>query len=59
MNRTFREEWWECYDGETDVLTMQEASREGEAVYNTIRPHHALGMRTPIEFLAEQFGIHP
>ena len=59
MNRTFREEWWECYDGETDVLMMQGAGREGETVYNAIRPHQALGMRTPVEFLADHFGIHP
>jgi transposase InsO family protein len=59
MNRTFREEWWECYDGETDVSTMQGAGREGEEMYNMIRPHQALGMRTPVEFLADQFGMHP
>jgi transposase InsO family protein len=58
MNRTFREEWWEWYEGETDVLTMQHAGRDGETVYNEVRPHQSLGMRTPIEFLAEQFGIH-
>ncbi len=58
MNRTFREEWWECDDGETDVLSMQGAGREGETVYNAVRPHQALGMRTPIEFLAEHFDIH-
>ena len=59
MNRTFREEWWECYEGETDLLTMQGAGRAGETVYNAIRPHQALGMRTPVEFLADHFGIHP
>lgn len=59
INRTFREEWWECYAGETDLPSMQQAGREGEAVYNAIRPHQSLGMRTPIEFLADQFGIHP
>ncbi len=58
MNRTFREEWWECYDGETDVPNMQHAGREGETVYNVIRPHQSLGMRTPTEFLADRFGIH-
>ncbi|MHB8645464.1 MAG: integrase core domain-containing protein [Thermomicrobiales bacterium] len=58
MNRTFREEWWEGYAGETDVPSMQGAGREGEAVYNDIRPHQSLGMRTPVEFLADQFGIH-
>jgi len=59
MNRTFREEWWQCYEGETDLPTMQEAGRAGEAVYNAIRPHQSLKMRTPVAFLAEQFGIHP
>lgn len=59
MNRTFREEWWECYDGETDLRSMQAAGREGEAMYNTLRPHHALGMRTPVDYLADAFGIHP
>ena len=58
INRTFREEWWEGYEGEVDVLSMQAAGREGERVYNTIRPHNALGMRTPVEFLADTFGIH-
>lgn len=59
LNRTFREEWWECYAGAVDLRAMQEAGREGEAVYNTIRPHHALGMRTPVAFLADEFGIQP
>lgn len=58
MNRTFREEWWECYEGETDVPNMQHAGREGETVYNAVRPHQSLGMRTPVAFLADRFGIH-
>lgn len=57
LNRTFREEWWECYEGEVELTAMQAVSREGEGVYNTMRPHHALGMRTPVEYLADTFGI--
>lgn len=59
LNRTFREEWWECYAGETDLSAMQSAGREGETMYNEVRPHQSLGMRTPTAFLADQFGIHP
>jgi len=58
MNRTFREEWWECYEGETDLPSMQASGEEGETVYNEVRPHQALGMRTPVAFLADEFGIH-
>lgn len=57
MNRTFREEWWERDDGDVEVIAMQAAGRDGEAVYNDVRPHQSLGMRTPTEFLAERFGI--
>jgi len=63
INRTFREEWWEWYDGETgrplgSMTAMQSSGREGETVSNVIRPHQSLGMRTPVVFLAECFGIH-
>jgi transposase InsO family protein len=59
INRTFGEEGWEGYDEAIDLTAMQSAGREGERVYNAIRPHQALGMRTPVESLAEQFGTHP
>jgi transposase InsO family protein len=58
INRTFREEWWECDDGAVDLTAMHAAGREGEDVYNRVRPHQSLGMRTPVAFLAECFGIH-
>jgi transposase InsO family protein len=58
MNRTFREAWWECYEGEVELTAMQASGRDGETMDNEIRPHQALGMRTPSEFLAERFGIH-
>jgi len=52
-NRTHREEFWECYDGDLDLLGVQPALRHWEDVYNRERPHHALGLRTPAEFLAD------
>jgi transposase InsO family protein len=52
-HRTHREEFWECYDGDLDLPCVQAAIRAWEAVYNTVRPHHALGLRTPAEFLAD------
>jgi putative transposase len=52
-NRTHREEFWECYDGELDLPTVGDALRRWEAVYNHERPHHALGLRTPAAFLTD------
>ena len=56
MNRTGREEFWECYDGELDLPMVGEALRAWEAEYNTIRPHHALALRTPAQFLADHLS---
>ena len=55
-NRTGREEFWECYAGELDVPTITGALRAWENEYNTVRPHHALAMRTPAEFLADHLS---
>ena len=52
-NRTHTEEFWECYDGDLDLPTVQPALRAWEQVYNTVRPHQALGYRTPLQFLAQ------
>ena len=50
-NRTFREEFWECYDGPLDLEPLRAALREAERVYNEERPHQALGYRTPAAHL--------
>lgn len=57
-NRTHREAgalWaaWEGYDGDLDLSQVQSAACAWEAVDKTERPHHALGLRTPAEFLAD------
>lgn len=57
-NRTYREEFWQWYDGDLDLPTVGEALRAWEAVYNHERPHHALGLRTPAAFLADWHAGH-
>ncbi len=52
LNGTSRREFWECYDGELDLLPLQAALRAWEHHYNQVRPHQALGYATPAEFLA-------
>ncbi|MGH2600933.1 MAG: integrase core domain-containing protein [Dehalococcoidia bacterium] len=51
LNGTARREFWECYNGDLDLPTLQAALREWETTYNTIRPHQALGYATPLAFL--------
>ncbi len=52
LNRTFREDFWECYGGELDLPPLQAALGEAERVYNTVRPHQALGFLTAAAHLA-------
>ena len=56
LNRTVTEEFWECYDGDLDLLSAQAALHRWEQTYNTVRPHHALQGRTPAQYLR---GCHP
>lgn len=51
-NRTHRQEFWELYDGDLELPPLQEALRAWEESYNHVRPHQALGYRTPAEHLA-------
>jgi putative transposase len=51
-NRTHRNEFWELYDGALELPPLREALRAWEHQYNHVRPHQALGYRTPAEFLA-------
>ena len=47
---------WEFYqviDPPDTLAELRERPRAQEAVYNTIRPHQALGQRTPWEFYEE------
>jgi transposase InsO family protein len=51
-NRTHLEEFYEVTDAEPSLIAFQAGLRAWELVYNTIRPHQALGYLTPAEYLA-------
>ena len=48
--RTHPEAFYECSTAPFTVAAMRPALREGEHTYNTVRPHQALGYRTPLQF---------
>lgn len=49
--RTHSEEFYEVTDSSFDLGELNQALLEWERVYNTVRPHQALGYLTPKEFL--------
>ncbi len=51
--RTHTEEFYDLYMGELDLKSVNEALRDWEVFYNTVRPHHSLDLRTPAEYLYE------
>jgi putative transposase len=59
MNRTWREEFYACTTAASTVTALGAAVRAWETVYNTIRPHQALGYQTPAAWLASWRAGHP
>ncbi len=51
--RTHTEEFYEVTDSSFEIVELNRALLEWEKVYNTIRPHQALGYLTPLEFLEQ------
>ncbi len=51
LNGTAHREFWECYEGDLDLPTIQTALQAWEQGCNTVRPHQALGYETPQAFL--------
>jgi transposase InsO family protein len=51
--RTHTEEFYDLYMGELDLKSVNEALRDWEVFYNTVRPHHSLDLKTPAEYLYE------
>lgn len=54
-NRTCREEFYQCYEGPLDTPTLRAALHAYQQAYTDVRPHQALGYRTPAAVLAS-FG---
>jgi len=52
-NRTHTEEFYEVTDFSLDIPTLNRQLRAWEHIYNTVRPHQALGYLTPQQFLAQ------
>jgi transposase InsO family protein len=52
LQRTFGEEFYQCTDAPPRITELANDLRRYEAVYNTIRPHQALGYQTPAQTLA-------
>jgi len=55
-HKTHIEEFYEVYDGDLEITTLNQALLAWEHTYNTIRPHQALDGRTPMEYLQQ---CHP
>ena len=55
--RTHTEEFYELYDGELDIVTVNRHLRAWEQVYNTIRPHQALDYLTPLQLLHQHENL--
>ncbi|MFH1485303.1 MAG: integrase core domain-containing protein, partial [Chloroflexota bacterium] len=50
-NRTHTEEFYEVVDSDFNIADLTPKLLEWEHVYNTVRPHQALGYLTPQQFL--------
>ena len=50
-NRTHTEEFYEVTPCSLQIAQLNQELRDWERTYNTVRPHQALGYRTPQEFL--------
>jgi len=53
-HRTHTEEFYEVTESSFDLSELREELLEWEQVYNTVRPHQALGYVTPLKFLQQR-----
>lgn len=52
-HRTHTEEFYEVYEVPWNVTQLNPELRRWEYIYNCIRPHQALGYKTPLQFLKD------
>ena len=57
-NRTHTEEFYEVHECSWTIPELNKQLLGWEHVYNCIRPHHALGNKTPLQFLKDHGIIH-
>lgn len=53
-HRTHTEEFYEVTDSTFEIADLSRELLEWEGIYNTVRPHQALGYLTPLKFLEKQ-----
>jgi transposase InsO family protein len=53
-HRTHTEEFYEVIDSSFDLAELDHELLQWEQIYNTVRPHQALGYLTPLEFLQQK-----
>ena len=56
-HRAHTEEFYEVTESSFDPSELKDELLEWEGVYNTVRPHQALGYVTPLKFLEQQKGF--
>lgn len=56
--RTHTEEFYEVYDCPWTIPELNKELKGWEHIYNCVRPHQALGYRTPLQFLKDTGIIH-
>jgi putative transposase len=57
-NRTHTEEFYEVTDSEFEIVPLNKSLLDWELVYNTVRPHQALGYLTPHQYLMQNYSVN-
>ena len=53
-HRTHTEEFYEITDSTFEIADLSKELLKWEDIYNTVRPHQALGYLTPLKFIEQQ-----